>query len=81
MSMLKHADDKVAIRVGMLKNGFVITGDGVAIPVDDCERKFKSRLRLPDRYLEFELAIVRRIIEASNWEIKILYGVEFEIHY
>lgn len=84
ISVLRHADDRVAIRVGTLKDGFVVTADGFVVPVGDPEEKFGSRLPLPDRYLGFELAIVWWIVEAYGWKIKISDGVdggvEFEIH-
>ena len=80
---IEHDGEDVTVTVGTLEEGFHVTDDGVGIPADERERIFDSGHSSSDGGSGFGLAIVREIVSAHGWEIRVTEsdsgGTRFEI--
>ena len=80
-----HNDTPVTVRVGTLPNaeGFYIEDDGNGIPADDRETVFDHGYTTESDGTGFGLPIVREIVEAHGWTIRVEEvdegGARFEI--
>jgi len=79
----QHGGTHVTVTVGGLGDGFYIADDGVGIPTDDRETVFETGYSTEHDGTGFGLVIVRQIVEAHDWEIRITDsesgGTRFEI--
>jgi signal transduction histidine kinase len=66
----------VTVTVGELDDGFFIGDDGPGIPEDERERIFDAGYSTREDGTGFGLSIVRRIVEAHDWEIRVTDGAE-----
>ncbi|WP_229111572.1 ATP-binding response regulator [Halapricum desulfuricans] len=67
----QHGGDDVTVTVGGLEGGFYVADDGPGIPPDERESVFESGYSTDERGTGFGLTIVRQIVGAHGWEIKI----------
>jgi signal transduction histidine kinase len=89
-----HNDHPLTVRVGLLEGteatpddgqqaGFFIEDDGVGIPVDERDMVFDHGHTTRDEGTGFGLSIVRDIVDAHDWDIRIAEsdegGARFEI--
>jgi PAS domain S-box-containing protein len=81
---IEHNTEPVTITVGTLsEKGFYIEDDGVGIPDSDWSKVFESGYTTIQNGTGFGLAIVKQIIDAHGWDIKISAssagGARFEL--
>ncbi|MFD1571226.1 PAS domain S-box protein [Halorubrum laminariae] len=80
---VEHGGSTVTVTVGGLENGFYIEDDGPGVPEDDAEAVFEAGYSTNDDGTGFGLSIVQRIVEAHEWDIRVLNsstgGARFEI--
>lgn len=84
---LEHGGEDVTITVDTLENGFYIENDGEPIPEDKRDEVFETGFTTAQRGTGFGLAIIKRIVDAHGWEIRLgddpetvrfeITGVEF----
>jgi len=79
----EHAGDGVRMTVGKLDDGFYIEDDGPGIPEDKRDEVFDAGFSTDEAGTGFGLSIVKRIVEAHDWEIWITEssedGTRFEV--
>ena len=70
---VRHAGPDVTVTVGALEDeeGFYVADDGPGIPEGDRDQVFEPGFSTDDDGTGFGLAIVRRIAEAHDWEVRI----------
>ena len=73
---IEHGGEGVTVTVGELDDGFFIGDDGPGIPEDERERIFDAGYSTREDGTGFGLSIVRRIVEAHDWEIRVTDGAE-----
>ncbi|WP_256403808.1 PAS domain-containing sensor histidine kinase [Halorubrum salinum] len=73
---IEHGGDEIMIRVGALDGGFYVEDTGPGIPADERDEVFESGYTTNPDGTGFGLAIVKRIVEAHGWEIKIIEGTD-----
>ncbi|WP_338906455.1 PAS domain S-box protein [Salinibaculum marinum] len=73
---IEHGGDGVTIRVGSLDDGFYIEDTGPGIPEDERDDVFESGYTTNQDGTGFGLAIVKRIVEAHGWKIKVTEGTD-----
>jgi len=73
-----HAGPTVTLRVGLLeeRSGFYIEDDGPGIPADRRDRVFEYGYSSTADQSGFGLAIVRQIVEAHGWTIRVVEGTK-----
>lgn len=80
---VEHGGDDVTVTVGELDHGFYVEDDGPGIPEEDREEVFETGYSTSDEGTGLGLCIVKEIIEAHDWEIRVIEGtdggVRFEI--
>ena len=70
------AGDGVTVTVGDLDRGFYIEDDGPGIPETDREKVFEAGHTTSADGTGFGLSIVKEIVEAHDWEIRITDGTD-----
>lgn len=75
---LEHGSPNVSIRVGRLENGagFYVEDDGPGVPVGKREEIFKPGQTSQSGQTGFGLTIVKRMVEAHGWDIRVTEGAE-----
>ena len=80
---IDHSEGPVTVRVGTLPDGFSIEDDGPGIDPADREAIFETGYSTADEGTGLGLRIVRTVVEAHGWEIKVTEsaagGARFEI--
>jgi signal transduction histidine kinase len=80
---VEHGGANVTITVGELEEGFYIEDDGPGIPESDHPEVFTAGFTTNTEGTGFGLSIVKRVVEAHNWEIRLSEatngGTRFEI--
>lgn len=80
---VEHCGEDVTVTIGDLENGFYVADDGPGIPPEKREDVFESGYSTKEEGTGFGLSIVRGIVEAHGWEIRITEssdgGTRFEI--
>ncbi|MFQ3293989.1 MAG: PAS domain S-box-containing protein [Natrialbaceae archaeon] len=81
---LEHGGEDVTITVGDLDSeGFYVADDGRGIPVDKRDQVFESGFSTSEAGTGFGLAIVREIVEAHGWDVRVTEseagGARFEV--
>lgn len=71
---IEHGGTDVTVRVGTLDDGFYIEDTGPGIPPDERNAVFESGYTTAQEGTGFGLAIVKRIVEAHEWEIDVTAG-------
>lgn len=73
---IEHGGADVTVTVGELSetNGFYVEDDGPGIPVEDRKQVFEAGYSTNDEGTGFGLRIVREIVEAHGWNIRITDG-------
>jgi PAS domain S-box-containing protein len=82
-----HNDSAVTVRVGLLgereaianggqRSGFFVEDDGVGIPPDERDEIFEHGYTTSPEGTGFGLSIVRNIVEAHGWEIRVIAGAD-----
>jgi signal transduction histidine kinase len=66
----------VTVTVGDLDRGFYIEDDGPGIPETDREKVFEAGHTTSADGTGFGLSIVKEIVEAHDWEIRITDGTD-----
>jgi PAS domain S-box-containing protein len=73
---VEHSNGDVTITVGELKDGFFVEDDGVGIPKDDRDEVFETGYSTSEEGTGFGLSIVKQVVEAHDWEIRVTEGSE-----
>lgn len=80
---VEHGGDDITVSVGDLPDGFYLEDDGHGIPADRRDEVFEYGVTTMANGTGFGLAIVREIVEAHGWEIRVTEsaagGARFEI--
>jgi PAS domain S-box-containing protein len=73
---IEHGGDDVTITVGDLDNGFYIEDDGAGIDTDEQAGIFEAGYSTSEEGTGFGLAIVKRVVQAHGWTIRVADGSE-----
>jgi PAS domain S-box-containing protein len=73
---VEHGGTKVVVTVGELDEGFYIEDNGPGIPEDKREEVFDAGVSTVKDGTGFGLSIVRKIVEAHGWEIRVTEGTD-----
>lgn len=73
---VEHGGEHVTITIGMLDDGFYVEDDGPGIPTDDREQVFEAGYSTEQGGTGFGLGIVKRVVEAHDWNICITDGID-----
>lgn len=80
---IEHGGEDVTVTVGAVDDGFYIEDDGPGIPEESRDDMFTAGYSTGKDETGFGLSIVKRIVEAHEWEIHVLEsaegGARFEI--
>jgi signal transduction histidine kinase len=80
---LSDATNRVTIEVGNCPDGFYVADDGPGIPLDAREHVFEQGYTTADDSRGLGLAIVSRIVQGHDWEIRVTEsnngGARFEV--
>jgi signal transduction histidine kinase len=80
---VEHGGPDVTVTVGMIENGFYVADDGPGVDEDEREQVFKKGYTTSEDGTGFGLAIVREIVVAHGWDIRVTEsaagGVRFEV--
>ncbi len=80
---VKHGGEDVTVTIGELDNGFYLEDNGPGIPENHHEEVFKAGYSTDSEGTGFGLNIVKRVVEAHGWEIRVTEsvagGARFEI--
>lgn len=71
-----HGGRDVTVTVGALDDGFYIEDDGKGIPPDEREDIFEPGYTTDEAGTGVGLSIVKQIVEAHNWDIRVTTGSE-----
>lgn len=73
---IKHGGSDVTIRVGALENesGFYVSDNGTGIPENERDNVFETGYSTAENGTGFGLAIVKEIVEAHEWDIRVREG-------
>ena len=73
---IDHGGGDVTVTVGEMDTGFYVEDDGPGIPADEREAIFEAGYSTRADGTGFGLSIVKRIVEAHEWEIDVTDGDE-----
>ncbi|QKY16467.1 PAS domain-containing protein [Halorubrum sp. CBA1229] len=73
---IDHGGGDVTVTVGEMDTGFYVEDDGPGIPADEREAIFEAGYSTRADGTGFGLSIVKRIVEAHEWEIDVTDGGE-----
>jgi PAS domain S-box-containing protein len=73
---IHHAGPDVTVRFETTDGGFAVEDDGPGIPEAEREQVFESGYSTGTEGTGFGLAIVKQVIEAHGWEIRVTAGSE-----
>ncbi|MFB6184351.1 MAG: PAS domain-containing sensor histidine kinase [Haloarculaceae archaeon] len=74
---VEHGGDSVGVTIGALDGGgFYVEDDGTGIPSTERERVFESGYSSTGGGTGFGLMIVRQIVEAHGWELRVTEGTD-----
>ena len=73
---IEHGGDDVTITVGSLEDGIYVKDDGPGIPEEDRSVVFDEGYSTKKDGTGFGLSIVKEIVEAHGWEIRLTAGSE-----
>ncbi|WP_243637782.1 sensor histidine kinase [Natrarchaeobius oligotrophus] len=73
---IEHAGADVTVTVGELDDGFYVEDDGPGIPDADRGDVFDASYSTSGSGSGFGLSIVKQIVEAHGWEIRVIEGDE-----
>ncbi|MFC7078592.1 hybrid sensor histidine kinase/response regulator [Haloarcula halophila] len=80
---VNHGGGEVTVTVGEIADGFYVADDGAGIPDEERDNIFEAGYSTADDGTGFGLAIVKEIVEAHGWEIRVTDsesgGARFEI--
>ncbi|WP_251331503.1 PAS domain S-box protein [Haloplanus pelagicus] len=80
---VNHGGGEITVTVGEIADGFYVADDGAGIPDEERDDIFEAGYSTADDGTGFGLAIVKEIVEAHGWEIRVTDsqtgGVRFEI--
>jgi PAS domain S-box-containing protein len=80
---VEHGDKNVTVRVGTSDDGFYVADNGPGIPEDERDNIFEYGYTTNTESTGFGLAIVKRIVEAHDWNVTVTDsesgGARFEI--
>jgi len=80
---VRHADREVTVTVGEVVGGFCVADNGAGIPHERRDEIFEVGRSTADDSTGFGLAIVKEIVEAHDWEIRVTDsetgGARFEV--
>ena len=71
---IEHGREGVTVRVGSLPEGFYVEDDGTGIPHDEREEVWESDYSGSEDGTGFGLSIVKQIVEAHGWDIRVTDG-------
>ena len=71
---VEHGGEDVTVTVGALDHGFYIEDDGPGIPVTERDDVFKAGYSTSEDGTGFGLSIVKQIVEAHDWELRVTEG-------
>ena len=71
---VEHGGNDVTVTLGELDDGFFVEDDGAGIPAADQPKIFDAGYSTSDEGTGFGLSIVKEIIEAHEWEIRVTEG-------
>ncbi|PAU82939.1 hybrid sensor histidine kinase/response regulator [Halorubrum salipaludis] len=71
---IEHGGDDVRVTVGFVDDGFYVEDDGPGIPDDDRDTVFEAGYSTAESGTGFGLRIVKQIVEAHGWEIRVTRG-------
>jgi signal transduction histidine kinase len=73
---IDHGGKDVTVTVGGLDNGFYVEDDGPGIPAEQRDEVFTPGYSEADEGTGLGLEIVRQVVEAHGWDIRITEGVD-----
>jgi PAS domain S-box-containing protein len=73
---VEHGGDRVTINIGALEDGFYVEDDGPGIPEEKREEVFSAGHSSLEDGTGFGLSIVKEIVDAHGWDIRITEGSE-----
>lgn len=73
---VEHGGDNVTVTVGDLDDGFYVADDGPGIPESEREAVFEPGHSDGETGTGFGLSIVEEIVQAHDWEIRVVEGSE-----
>jgi signal transduction histidine kinase len=80
---VNHGGGEVTVTIGEIADGFYVADDGAGIPDDERDDIFEAGYSTADGGTGFGLAIVKEVVEAHGWEIRVtdseMGGARFEI--
>jgi PAS domain S-box-containing protein len=80
---IEHGGEDVTVTVGDLDDGFYVEDDGGGIPPESLDDVFEAGYSTSQEGTGFGLSIVKQIVEAHGWEIRLSEsdagGARFEI--
>jgi signal transduction histidine kinase len=80
---VNHGGGEVTVTVAEIADGFYVADDGAGIPDEERDDIFEAGYSTADDGTGFGLAIVKEIVEAHSWEIRVTDsetgGTRFEI--
>ncbi|MFD1586830.1 histidine kinase N-terminal 7TM domain-containing protein [Halorientalis brevis] len=69
-----HVGEDVSLLVEPLEDGFAVEDDGPGIPVEEQDQVFEYGHTTEDDGTGFGLAIVKEIVEAHGWDVRVMNG-------
>ena len=73
---VEHGGEDVTVVVGDLDDGFYVEDDGPGVPPEDRDRVFETGYSTVPDGTGFGLSIVRDVVEAHGWELRLVEGDE-----
>ncbi|MEF8894421.1 sensor histidine kinase, partial [Halodesulfurarchaeum sp.] len=73
---VEHGGDKVTVTVSTLDDGFYLEDDGPGIPEAERDEVIEAGYSSREEGTGFGLSIVKEIVEAHDWEIRVTEGAD-----
>lgn len=73
---IEHGGEDVIVKVGPMDEGFYVEDDGSGIPADERDDVFEAGYSTNEDGTGFGLRIVKQIVEAHGWQIRVTEGTE-----